>query len=958
MGICVAYHLVDLWSDGRAESESMVGSQVPWPVQDFTPVLDSARTAIFVLDDDGIFTYVNGKTLAELGVERSIVGRHVWDVFPEAEHDSFGDAYRKAIAERVSMTFEAFSPRRDSWYEVHMAPLAEGFYASFQNISERRAAAERLRRGEERYQLAARATNDLIWDWDLVTDALEWNENLAERFGYRLDELGSTGDWWKSKLHPDDAREVTDGVQKVFDEGSETFAQEYRFQRADGSYALIHDRGYVVRDDQGRPIRMVGAMQDLTDARRATVALAERERLMATIFKQAVVGMLHRDLTTRDLVVNDRFCEIVGRSAEELRALSHRDYTHPEDIDWNKLLFEGRRRTGEAFQVEKRYVRPGGEIVWCNVHVSFVRDEQGEVASCIVVAEDITDRKAAELDLVRNRTLLQTVIDSVDDLIFVKDRAGTFVLTNRALDEGCGPLTSRRVEDVFDNELAASYAHVDRQVMAKGGTHVTDEIIPIKGYPRNFQTIKVPWQKDGAVAGVIGVARDITERLAAEENLRWSAMHDVLTGVPNRRLLQDSLGEAIEEARAKGSLVAVLQVDLDHFKYVNDSLGHDAGDALLMHVAERLRASVKSCDTVARTGGDEFAIVLRNIASTAAADAAAAELLERLCAPQPHDGHLLDCRASIGVSLYPVHGHNSEHLLKAADVALYRAKALGRAQAVIFAPEMRADIQRRASMISAATDALASERVFAWYQPKVDLRTGAVGGFEALLRWNDLQGHVRGPGDIGAAFDDPYLAGSISDRIIGQAVSDMRRWIDEGVEFGHVAVNAAAADFRRDDFAERALDRLAQAGIPTRYFQIEVTETVFLGQGAEYVGRALKLLSAEGVHIALDDFGTGYASLRHLRDFPVDSIKLDRSFIRDMVEDRDDAAIVTSMLDLGTSIGIAVIAEGIETPAQAEHLLRIGCSYGQGFLFSEAVPAADVPTLLVNMPRWCRLPGQ
>lgn len=950
----MAYQLVDLWSGSQSE----VGSRLPLPPPDFTPVLDSAGAAILVFDDNGHLTYVNERTLDELGTDRSIVGRHVWDLFAEAEKDSFGNAYRRVIAERVAMTFEAFSPRRDSWYEVHMAPLAEGLYASFQNITERRAAADRFRRGEERYQLAARATNDLIWDWDLLTDALEWNENLVERFGYRLDELGNTGAWWKARLHPDDARRVSEAVQKVMDEGGETFSEEYRFQRADGSYAAIHDRGYVVRDDQGRPIRMVGAMQDLTEVRRAAVALAERERLMATIFRQAVVGIMHRDLITRELVVNDRFCEIVGRSAEELRPLRHSDYTHPDDVEWNRILFEARRRTGEAFQVEKRYMRPGGDVVWCNVHVSFVRDEQGEVASCIVVAEDITDRKVAALELVRSQTLLQTVIDSVDDLIFVKDRDGRFVLTNRALDEGCGPLTDRRVEDAFQSELADSYSHVDRQVMETDETHIVDEMIPIKGYPRNFQTIKVPWHKDGAIAGVIGIARDITERLAAEENLRWSAMHDMLTGLPNRRMLQDCLGTAIEEAQGNGSIVAVLQVDLDHFKYVNDSLGHDAGDALLMHVAERLRACVAGGDTVARTGGDEFAIIMRNVASPEAADVAADKLLEQLCAPQLHDGHLLDCRASIGVSLYPMHGHNSEHLLKAADVALYRAKALGRGRAAVFAPEMRADIQRRASMISAATDALASERIFPWYQPKVDLRTGAVGGFEALLRWNDPQGRARGPDEIAAAFDDPYLAGNISDRIIGQAVADMRRWIDEGVEFGHVAVNAAAADFRRGDFAERVLDRLAQADLPPRYFQLEVTETVFLGQGAEYVGRALKRLSEAGVHIALDDFGTGYASLRHLRDFPVDSIKLDRSFIHGMVDDGDDAAIVASMLDLGTSIGIGVVAEGIETQAQAEHLLRIGCPYGQGFLFSAAVPAADVPSLLVNMPRWCRLPDR
>lgn len=942
--------------EGRGAAKGTAAkARLPGLAADFISVLESARSAIFVVDNDGIITYLNSKAMLALGGDESLIGRQIWDVFPTAEHNAFGEAYRRTVAERVPTTFEAFSHRRNGWYEVHMAPLANGTYASFQNISERRAAAEQLRHSEERYRLAARATNDVIWDWNLTTDLLEWNDNLGARFGYTADRKGASSGWWMARIHADDRPRVLDSVRRVMVGGGDSFADEFRFERADGSFAHVSNRGYVVRSDNGEPVRLVGAMQDVTETRRAMRALAERERLMATIFGQAMVGILHRDLRTGDLMVNDRFCKIVGRTSEELRASSHDDYTHPDDLDWNRVLFETRCGTGVPFQVQKRYVRPDGEVVWCDVHVSFVRDEADIVAACIVVAEDITSRKHAELELVRSKRLLQTVIDSVDDLIFVKDRSGKFVLTNRALDEGCGDLMNRHTSEVFDEELAAAYTESDRHVIERGEPHIVDEAIPIKGYPRDFQTIKVPWLKDGSIAGIIGVSRDITDRIAAEENLRWSATHDALTSLPNRRLLQEALSNSIAEAKATGRLVSIIQVDLDHFKQVNDTLGHDAGDALLLHVAERLRTVVPAGHTVSRTGGDEFAVVLRDLASSEEVDAMAASLLERLREPFSYDGHLLDCRASLGVSLYPTHGSSPELLLKSADIALYRAKALGRGRAVTFAPEMRADIQRRSSMINAASDSLASGRVFPFYQPKVDLMTGEVAGFEALLRWRDPHDNLRDPADIAAAFDDPHLACSISDTMLEQAIVDMQRWIDAGAAFGHVAINAAAADFRRGDFAERVLERLARAGLSTRHLQLEVTETVFLGQGSEHVERALKLLSAEGVKIALDDFGTGYASLRHLKDFPVDSIKLDRSFIHDMEREEDDAAIVRAMLNLGHSIGIDVVAEGVETPSQAEHLWRIGCPFGQGYLFSKAVAGPEVPALLEGLPRWCMI---
>jgi diguanylate cyclase (GGDEF)-like protein len=403
------------------------------------------------------------------------------------------------------------------------------------------------------------------------------------------------------------------------------------------------------------------------------------------------------------------------------------------------------------------------------------------------------------------------------------------------------------------------------------------------------------------------------------------------------------------KAAVAGHQLAVLLVDVDHFKQVNDTMGHDAGDAVLVDLARRLQGCVRSSDIVARLGGDEFGIILPACGADQAR-ATAEKIIGELRKPFVYQGRMLDCRASIGVGVYPTHGVTTEELLKSGDMALYSAKAGGRGMAKPFESSMRDDLQRRMSMLALGRKALRGQQIFPYYQPKVDLLTGAVRGFEALLRWHHPRLGVRLPGTIAACFEDYDLANEISERMIDCAVADMRTWLDQGLEFGSIAINAGAAEFRGGEFAVSILRRLEQSGVPAHYLQVEVTETVFLGRGSECVERDLKLLSAHGVKIALDDFGTGYASLRHLKQFPVDIIKIDRSFVTDMHRRRDDAAIVRAVINLGQSLGMDVVAEGIETTSQEADLRQMGCGYGQGFLYSKALPASRLKAYLSGEP--------
>jgi diguanylate cyclase (GGDEF)-like protein/PAS domain S-box-containing protein len=459
---------------------------------------------------------------------------------------------------------------------------------------------------------------------------------------------------------------------------------------------------------------------------------------------------------------------------------------------------------------------------------------------------------------------------------------------------------------------------------------------------------------DGAPSRVAVIARDVTERKLSEAQFQWAAHHDPLTELPNRMLFQQYLEQEVATAGVSPTSLALLLVHLDGFKWVNQTLGLEAQDALMCEIASRLRAGMRRNDFVARFADDEFALILHGVPGDDQLEATAEAIFGRLNAPLFLDGRRLECPATIGASIFPQHGPGAQDLLKNADTALHSAKRTGRGTLRVFESAMRSEMQRRDSMLSLAKYVLREERIVPYYQPKVDLRDGTLYGFEALLRWRHPTMEVQLPDTIQAAFQDDRLAAAISDRMIRLVLRDMRHWMDQGIEFGHVAVNAAAAEFGRGDFAERLLGQLRLAGIPPSLLQLEVTETVFLGHGAEHVVRALKAMSAAGIQIALDDFGTGYASLSHLKQFPVSTIKIDRSFVRDLHKDAGDEAIVRAIVSLGRSLGVNVVAEGIETPAQSAYLRKHLCAYGQGYLFGAAACAAAVPAMIEEFDRQAR----
>jgi len=429
--------------------------------------------------------------------------------------------------------------------------------------------------------------------------------------------------------------------------------------------------------------------------------------------------------------------------------------------------------------------------------------------------------------------------------------------------------------------------------------------------------------------------------------LEWTTTHDALTGLPNRTLFRATLEKAINGIE-HGQQGALLVLDLDEFKRINDTLGHEAGDALLVAVSKSLSYLVQSPNMVARLGGDEFGIILMEALSEDGLRSFADAVNTALRTPVQHDRFSLRCTASIGQATFPQHATAATEILKCADLALYAAKDAGGNRSAMFRTELGDRFHARISTLERARSALDRNAIIPYYQPKVALGSGEIVGFEALLRWCDPTLGIQSPLAIWEAFKDPVLSVEIGQRMRDLVMADMALWRQNGVPFGAVAINVSAAEFTRGDLATTILESMAAFRLPATTLELEVTETVFLDDGSDVIVNTLKKLSDDGIAIALDDFGTGYASLSHLRQFPVQYLKIDKTFVGDMNGDRESAAIVNLCIELAKSFGIGVVAEGVETEAQAQMLKNWNCDIAQGYLFGKPVEASLVPFLLAG----------
>jgi diguanylate cyclase (GGDEF)-like protein/PAS domain S-box-containing protein len=590
----------------------------------------------------------------------------------------------------------------------------------------------------------------------------------------------------------------------------------------------------------------------------------------------------------------------------------------------------------------------------------------GTVLALLQAANETNRRGVAELAAAkaaaeRAQTFMTAVVEAMPAMVFVK-RADDhrYVLLNRAGEKTLGftraEIIGRTDADIHDAEHSALYAERDREVAESGEVRVIEEdLVPRKdGSVAMLRTKKIALcDADGKPEYLLGISEDIADRKRAEAQIARLAHYDPLTELPNRVLFQKHLVEALARRSRSGDQLAVHFIDLDRFKTVNDTLGHPIGDDLLRIAAERLRGCVREGDTVARLGGDEFAVVQTGLSDMSGATRLAERVVEAMAAPFDLQGHQVVIGASVGVSAAPSDGDDADELLKKADMALYRAKADGRGAFHFFERAMDEQLQARRALELDLRRALHEGEFQLYYQPLYHLGDDRVTGCEALLRWNHPERGMVSPADFIPLAEEIGLIVQLGEWVLREACAEAARWPDHV----RLAVNLSPAQFRDRGLVRTVVSALAASGLPAERLELEITESVLLQDNAANMAM-LHDLKALGVRISMDDFGTGYSSLSYLRSFPFDKIKIDQTFVRDILEDSDALAIIKAVLDLGSSLGIVTTAEGVETVEQLNALRDQGCAEIQGYFISRPAPASEIARMLNVEARDLRPPAQ
>jgi len=566
------------------------------------------------------------------------------------------------------------------------------------------------------------------------------------------------------------------------------------------------------------------------------------------------------------------------------------------------------------------------------------------------------ERKVMEEALFVEKERAQVTLNCIGEAVVCTDISGNITFLNLVAERMTGwswqEAASRPMAEVFrimdSTTLEICPDPMEMAVGENPTVHLPSNCVLIRrdGFEIPIEDSVAPiHDREGKATGAVIVFRDVSTARAMAAEMTYSAEHDFLTGLPNRMLLNDRVSQAIVLAPRHSNKVAVLFLDLDGFKHINDSLGHPIGDKLLQSIAKRLVDCVRTSDTVSRQGGDEFVLLLSEVHRSEDAAISALRILQAVAEAHSIDQHDLHVTASIGVSVYPDDGQDAETLIKNADTAMYQAKENGRQSYQFFKPAMNVRAVERQSIEENLRRALERQEFALHYQPKINLRTGEISGAEALLRWmHPVRGPVS-PAQFIPVAEDCGLILPIGQWVLREACKQARAWADAGLPLPTMAVNISSMEFREDKFIESVFTTLSETGLDPKSLELELTESVLMKR-AESAASVLKTLRARGVQIAVDDFGTGYSSLSYLRKFPINALKIDQSFVRQITSTPDDTTIVTAVISMGRSLKLRVVAEGVETHEELTFLRARLCDEAQGYYFSRPVRPEQFAKLL------------
>ena len=910
-------------------------------------LIDALPDPVVIKDRAHRWVAVNAAVCALAGRSREeIIGRTSFDFFPEEQARAQWAADDEVLARGGEVDWSATlrSPTgrehqvrsRNRRLTLGTPPSDATFVLSVvEDVTQALEAELKLRESEENYRYTLELSPQIPWTAGPDGQILEIGPRWESQVGTSLQEASAGG--WLDALHPGDLGATLDLWAKALATG-EPFDAEYRLRTTHGDYRWVRAWAAARFNPQGQILRWYGTLEDIQDRKLAEAALEVSVQEFRDLADYSPVMIWVSDETGSTTFLNELWYQKTGQTVADALGAGWLEAVHPDDRGGVAEAYDRAAAAARPFRSEYRLRHVSGSWLWVIDAGEPRFRPDGAFIGYVGTVLDITERRLAEAEAQRAAARLSTVLESTTDCVIGVDRVGHINYLNRNAEtklEALEPRLGKKLGELFPEERGGVFSQRFAQALASQSTvsfesylPALDEWLEIHAYPTSeglslfFRNITERRQAD-------------QERLIAQEKIAHMARHDALTGLPNRLLFNEELGRILAEAPTK--MAAVLFLDLDRFKEVNDTLGHAEGDALLRLVARRLKSNIRGSDAIARFGGDEFAIVQADIRRPADAIDLAERIIKDLAEPFDLDGNMIFIGVSIGIALAPADSELPEQLLRAADTALYRAKGEGGGTYRLFEPEMHERLQERQAMKIAMHGALGRGEFEVHYQPLINLQSGKISCFEALVRWRHPERGLIAPDQFIPVAEENDFITSIGAWVLNQACEAAVDWPSDI----DVAVNLSPLQFRGQGLIETVSEAYAKAGLDPRRLQLEITESVILHDSSANLA-ILTELRRLGVRIALDDFGTGYSSLSYLRHFPVDKLKLDRSFVGDLPAGMGARAIVRAVAGLAAGLGLTMTAEGIETADQVEALLEEGYTEGQGYYFSLPVPAENV----------------
>lgn len=830
------------------------------------------------------------------------------------------------------------------------------FVGIIRDITDQQTQAQALVDSQDRLELALASADLGNWEWHIPSDRLYASSRASELQGLAQGPFnGSFREFFRS-VAAADRQTMREAYSELLAGRRHAYRATYQASQSDGTTRHLESMAKLYRDEHGSPLRMAGIIIDVTDRVLREQHLAASEAKFSALFQGSPDPIALSRL--RDGVfmeINPGFSVVFGWEADEIVGRSALEVGIWRDEDQRQTLFDQLMQEQRLDNAEAQFRTKSNQSVTCAVSSRIIRVDQ---LLCIVTTfRDITKRQQAEAALKASEAKFARAFHSSPDAIVISDRlTGRFIEVN----EGFYRLSGYRQEEAIgktSTELGVWPGDQRTELLeqlARDGRVSNWEMMgqDRHGRSKHIEVSVEPIELNGQNCLLLS-ARDISQLKAAHAQIHHLAFHDPLTNLPNRTLLTDRLKQQAALHKRHNLRGALLFLDLDHFKHINDSLGHPVGDAVLKMITARLEASIRQEDTVARLGGDEFVVLLTGLSGkrsevTRHVRQVAEKLRTLLAEPMVFEGNRLQVTPSIGIALMPDHGETPADLLKRADIALYRAKAAGRNAIQLFRSTMQLVASARLQLESELRLAIQRQEFELYLQAQVDARTGGVVGAEVLLRWQHPEHGARSPVEFIEVLEESGLIVEVGNWVIREACRIAATLLAEDLidpEAFSLCVNISPRQFRQSDFVERILDALKVAGLPPQMIKLEITEGIVIQNLDDTIAK-MHRLCRQGVSFAMDDFGTGYSSLTYLKRLPVNLLKIDQSFVRDALIDQNDAEIIRAIVAMARSLGLEVIAEGVEQQAQLDLLQLQGCHLYQGYLFSRPLPQMEFGELL------------